>query len=94
MAKDKKNYVCQACGAVSSKWAGKCDACGEWNCMTEEVVAAAIPKGMSGSRKGRALELVDLGGQSADKLPRQTTGTGEFASDGPRPFRVEAMRPS
>ncbi|MCB9990488.1 MAG: DNA repair protein RadA [Rhodospirillales bacterium] len=78
MAKSKTSYVCQACGAISSKWAGKCDACGEWNCMSEEITEAAVPKGMSGSLKGRALELVDLSGESADKIPRKTTGIGEF----------------
>lgn len=78
MAKSKKNYICQSCGAVASKWAGKCEACGEWNAMTEEVVEAAVPKGMSGGKKGRALDLVDLGGQSADKMPRKVTGIAEF----------------
>ena len=24
----KVSFVCQACGAVHSKWSGKCDACG------------------------------------------------------------------
>ena len=28
MAKAPLTYVCQACGAVHSKWAGRCDACG------------------------------------------------------------------
>ncbi len=78
MAKSKTSYICQSCGAVTTKWAGKCEACGEWNCIAEEVTEAAIPKGMTGSRKGRALELVDLGGESADKLPRKVTGIAEF----------------
>ncbi|HYD14793.1 MAG TPA: hypothetical protein VEA77_00190, partial [Hyphomicrobium sp.] len=25
----KSNFVCQSCGAVSSRWAGKCVSCGE-----------------------------------------------------------------
>ncbi|MBI1258523.1 MAG: DNA repair protein RadA [Chloroflexi bacterium] len=78
MAKSKTNYICQSCGAVSSKWAGKCEACGEWNCMTEEVVEAAIPKGMAGSKKGRSLNLVDLAGESSERLPRKVTGIAEF----------------
>ena len=24
-------FICQNCGTVHSRWAGKCDACGEWN---------------------------------------------------------------
>ena len=27
----KSSFVCQNCGAVSPRWAGKCAACGEWN---------------------------------------------------------------
>ncbi len=78
MAKTKKNYVCQSCGAVSSKWAGKCESCNEWNCITEEIVEAAIPKGMATGKKGRSLELVDLGGQDSERLPRKVTGIAEF----------------
>jgi DNA repair protein RadA/Sms len=64
MAKSAKNYVCQSCGAVTSKWAGKCESCNEWNSIVEEVVEAAIPKGM-GVKKGRAIEFVDLKGEDS-----------------------------
>jgi DNA repair protein RadA/Sms len=30
-------YVCTACGVFSSKWSGKCEPCGAWNTLTEEV---------------------------------------------------------
>ncbi|MDR0953952.1 MAG: DNA repair protein RadA [Rikenellaceae bacterium] len=39
MAKIKKAYFCSACGAESPKWVGRCNACGEWNTIVEEVVA-------------------------------------------------------
>lgn len=38
MAKQKTQYACQACGAISTRWSGKCDACGEWNTLLEEIV--------------------------------------------------------
>lgn len=38
MSKTKTTYFCQSCGAQSSKWAGKCNSCGEWNTIVEEVV--------------------------------------------------------
>lgn len=38
MAKQKTQYVCQSCGAVSARWSGKCDACGQWNTLAEEVL--------------------------------------------------------
>ena len=38
MAKAKTVYYCQNCGAQSSKWIGRCPACGEWNTYVEEVI--------------------------------------------------------
>jgi len=32
------SWFCNNCGAESSKWAGKCPVCGEWNTMVEERV--------------------------------------------------------
>lgn len=32
-------WFCSNCGAESSKWEGRCPACGEWNTMVEEKVA-------------------------------------------------------
>jgi DNA repair protein RadA/Sms len=29
-------FACQSCGAVSSKWLGRCPECGEWNSYVEE----------------------------------------------------------
>lgn len=77
MAKATRSYMCQSCGAVYNKWAGKCEACEEWNTIVEEVQEAAIPKGM-GNKKGRSLEFSDLKGQSNEKLPRNLTGIAEF----------------
>ncbi|MDA3928290.1 MAG: DNA repair protein RadA [Prolixibacteraceae bacterium] len=37
MAKTKTIYVCQQCGVTSPKWAGKCNSCGEWNTIVEEI---------------------------------------------------------
>ncbi len=77
MAKSTKSFICQNCGAVHSRWSGKCESCGEWNSIAEENLEAALPKGM-GVKKGRALDLVDLKGERADRIPRHTTGMGEF----------------
>ncbi|MEZ7815337.1 MAG: hypothetical protein QMB19_06170, partial [Burkholderiaceae bacterium] len=38
MAKDKSVYVCNECGATSSKWLGKCPDCNAWNSLQESVV--------------------------------------------------------
>ncbi len=78
MAKSRTSYLCQSCGAVHTKWSGKCDACGEWNSISEEIIEASIPKGMVGSKKGRSIEFFDLGGQNHEKVPRRKTGIAEF----------------
>lgn len=36
MTKEKATYICQACGAESLRWSGKCESCGEWNTLIEE----------------------------------------------------------
>lgn len=52
MAKLKSVFFCQNCGNESSKWLGRCPACGEWNTFVEEVVnkapsSSTIKKGVS-----------------------------------------------
>ena len=37
MAKTKSRFVCQQCGASFPKWAGRCDNCGAWNSLLENV---------------------------------------------------------
>ncbi len=36
MKKTKTVYICQHCGALHSKWTGKCDECNTWNSIIEE----------------------------------------------------------
>lgn len=36
MAKVTTTWFCSSCGNESSKWMGRCPACGEWNTMVEE----------------------------------------------------------
>lgn len=38
--KTKTVWVCSSCGNESLRWEGRCPACGEWNTMVEEKVAA------------------------------------------------------
>ncbi len=78
MAKSRTNFVCQACGAVASRWQGKCEACNEWNSIAEEGAASGI--GAMAARaavKGRVFELEDLRGEGAEP-PRVLTGIAEL----------------
>lgn len=38
MAKVKKAFICQNCGANHNQWLGQCKSCGEWNTLVEEVL--------------------------------------------------------
>ncbi|ANP44794.1 DNA repair protein RadA [Candidatus Viadribacter manganicus] len=81
MAKSDHVYTCQACGAIWAKWAGKCEACGEWNTLVEEAARAVVPGAfaapVAGAKRGKGVEFVDLAGV-ADPPPRIATGISEF----------------
>ena len=57
MAKTKSNFVCQNCGTTYAKWVGKCDNCGEWNSLVEQVAPSesekkfALAKGQVSGKK-------------------------------------------
>jgi DNA repair protein RadA/Sms len=79
MAKlSKTTFVCQNCGAVSPRWAGKCASCGEWNTLTEETDAIAPPgTGLARRSSGRVIVLEGLKGNTQE-APRFSTGIGEL----------------
>lgn len=77
MANAKTRFVCQDCGAVHPRWAGRCDSCGAWNTIVEEAVETA-PKAVAvAAGKGRRLKLSDLSGGGVP-APRLRTGIGEL----------------
>ena len=78
MAKTARSYVCQSCGGVHRKWQGKCESCGEWNTIVEEVAEETAPKGLGSVKKGKALPFVPLKGDTNTNIPRHVTGIAEF----------------
>ena len=32
------HFICNECGTVAPKWTGRCDGCGEWNTVVEEII--------------------------------------------------------
>jgi DNA repair protein RadA/Sms len=80
MAKSRSTFICQNCGSVTNRWAGRCDACGEWNTIVEEAEGGGIaagPAALQSRRKGRIVPLVHLSGETED-APRTPTGIAEF----------------
>ncbi len=79
MAKPQKRFVCQACGSVSTKWAGQCGDCGEWNTMVEDAGAAVTPFQARHNLQsgGRAIQMSGLDAEIP--LPeRMATGIAEL----------------
>ena len=78
MAKSKSSFVCQSCGATSARWVGRCEACGEWNTIVEELVDSGVGAGPKAAiAGGRPTELVPLAGET-ETAARMVTGLGEL----------------
>ncbi len=78
MAKTKTQFVCQNCGTVHTRWAGKCDGCGEWNTIIEDDPMGGIGGGPGKMpKKGRAVALTTLSGET-EEAPRVQTGISEL----------------
>src|SRR5204863_6942874 len=82
MARPVNRFVCQSCGAVTSKWSGRCESCGEWNTITQEAgpapgPAGGLARGGPGRQKGRTLEFAGLVG-TTPQPPRYKSGILEF----------------
>ena len=76
MSKGRSVFRCTDCGAEQPKWAGKCDACGAWNTLSEEPVSRLAGKAVRPSLTGQApIRLTDLEGVA---VARWKTGLDEF----------------
>ena len=57
MVKSKTKYSCNACGAITPRWAGKCDSCDEWNSI-EERIDTTVALNSSGARRGKGKTII------------------------------------
>ena len=66
-----KSYVCSSCGHTTSKWSGRCEACGEWNSISKDAgLSSGAGKISIGNARGKIVELSGL--SSEDVLPKRT----------------------
>ena len=85
-ARARTVFRCTECGGEHPKWAGRCDACSEWNTLVEEPVA--VPSAGAASRRragsaglgtgGRVVDpqrIVDVSGAESSRI---RTGITEF----------------
>lgn len=77
MSKVKKTqprWLCQACGAATSGWFGKCPTCDAWNTIEEEIVAP--PPGERPAGQARVVASTEAQ-TIVDQQPRRPCGLGE-----------------
>jgi DNA repair protein RadA/Sms len=74
MVKSKTLFVCQNCGAQYPKWTGKCENCGEWNTLVEQMPASSGKSAVSRSA-GRVISPQSLSAiESNQNKQRLSTG--------------------
>ncbi|MEG2755325.1 MAG: DNA repair protein RadA [Mucinivorans sp.] len=82
MAKVKKAFFCNSCGAESPQWFGRCTVCGQWNSCSEEVISAAPSKakslGLSSSVRGVSSPAVAIQNVVHSAVNRIDLGSGEL----------------
>ena len=77
MAKDRTNFVCQSCGAQSSRWLGRCPSCEQWNTLVEERVEAPLKLKRSGNARA-APPPQPIGELQTATDARHSSGIDEF----------------
>ncbi len=68
-SKSKSVYICQSCGAQSTRWEGRCPSCSEWNTFVEERVQPEAPtRGLSSSNAGAKERGWETGSPARDAV--------------------------
>lgn len=66
-------YICSNCGASYSTWTGRCQNCGEWNTLQEQVEISTATAGSSGNK----LKIESVSEAVAAKTKRISTKIGD-----------------
>ncbi len=80
MAKVKTTFFCQNCGTQYAKWQGQCNACKEWNTITEELIQKPEKSDwkISDSSKKRTSKPLKINEIDASEDARLNSLDGEF----------------
>lgn len=78
MAKPKKQYECQSCGAIAPKWSGQCNDCGEWNSLVESVIVTAKASDRIGNYSGSSSAICNLDEADLTDEVRHSTSIDEL----------------
>jgi len=68
MVKVRTQFICQQCGTSYSKWAGRCDNCGEWNTLVEQAATSVAQSSVAkAGQTGKKLRVQPIKAAKADK---------------------------
>ena len=74
-AKKTSQYVCQQCGAIRPKWAGRCENCGEWNSLSEQLTTSGTTSAKSAGQPLNVATMTEI--KPLGTAERITTGIAE-----------------
>lgn len=80
MSKSKTQFVCQNCGTIFQKWSGKCENCGEWNTLVEQI-ATSVGKSVvaKSGNSGNVLSVQTMSSISSEESSkRMLTGFSDL----------------
>src|SRR5690348_3623354 len=79
MTRTRVRHRCEACGATSPKWLGRCPECNEWGSLIAEADAADAPRsaGRPVLPTSVVMPLLEVGSGSASVTPHGS-GVTEF----------------
>lgn len=82
MATAKSIFTCNACGATTARWLGKCPACGAWNTLQESVAQKTTASKHRLSQSPQALagasDVATLSDIKAEAVARTPAGIAEL----------------
>ncbi|EMY78896.1 DNA repair protein RadA [Leptospira weilii serovar Ranarum str. ICFT] len=74
-----RTFICQSCGQDYSRWAGKCESCGNWNTILEEVGGERFASSNGNSQKNKSYkDPIPLDKVGEESLKRMGTGLKEL----------------
>jgi len=78
MVKSKSRFVCGNCGTAYPKWTGKCENCGEWNTLVEEIVQGGSSVVAKSKTSGHVLKAQTIASITDEKrMQRLKTGIAD-----------------
>lgn len=78
MKKPTKLFICQSCGQDYSRWAGKCESCGEWNTILEETGQERFGKTISKNKLEKYTKPKPISDINEEDYKRIPTGFSEL----------------